>query len=46
LLLINKQDSEILPNTYTEEGTIKYTENRKSVLTSIFGNKESEPFTI
>lgn len=41
-----KQDSEMLPNTYTDEGTRIFSRNRRAVLDSIFGDEEVTPFEI
>ena len=41
-----KQDSEMLPNTYTDEGTRTFSRNRRAVLDSIFGDEEVTPFEI
>lgn len=41
-----KQDSEMLPNTYTDEGTRIFSKNRRAVLDKIFGDEEVTPFEI
>lgn len=40
------QDTEMLPNTFTDEGTRIFSKNRKDTLDSIFGSEEVTPFTI
>jgi hypothetical protein len=40
------QDSEMLPNTYTDEGTRQFTKQRKDVFDGIFGDEEVTAFDI
>ena len=40
------QDTEMLPNTYTDAGTRDFTNKRKQVLNDIFQDREVEAFTI
>ena len=40
------QDSEMLPNTYTDEGTRQFTRQRKDVFDGIFGDEEVTAFDI
>ena len=40
------QDTEMLPNTFTDEGTREFSRKRKATLDSIFGNEDIIPFDI
>ena len=40
------QDQEMLPNTFTDEGTKEFTRKRKEVLDGIFADREVTPFNI
>jgi glucosamine 6-phosphate synthetase-like amidotransferase/phosphosugar isomerase protein len=39
-------DTEMIPNTYTEEGVKEFTTKRKNVLDAIYGQSEVTPFEI
>ena len=43
---MTKRDTEMLPNTYTDEGTRIFSRNRRSVLDNIFGDEAVVPFSI
>jgi hypothetical protein len=40
------QDSEMIPNTYTDEGTKEFTNKRKQILNNIYKDREVIPFEI
>lgn len=46
LSFITKVDTEMLPNTFTDEGTRAFSKNRKATFDTIFGDEEIKPFEI
>lgn len=44
--IVSVQDKQMLPNTYTDEGTRAFSRNVKGIYDSIYGDRAVTPFTI